>query len=153
MYAHKDSRRPTPGGEVQAVLLRILSTAPPPSARTATPSRAWPSRSAAGWASESGELQALRRAAELHDVGKIAIPDAILDKPGPLNDEEWEFMRQHTVLGERILVGRRLAGARSAASSAPPTSAGTAAAIPTASRASRSRSPPASSSPATPTTR
>ena len=44
-----------------------------------------------------------QRAAELHDIGKIAIPEAILDKPGPLNEEEWEFMRGHPLLGERIL--------------------------------------------------
>ena len=36
-------------------------------------------------------------------MGKVAIPDAILDKPGPLNDDEWEFMRRHTIIGERIL--------------------------------------------------
>jgi diguanylate cyclase (GGDEF)-like protein len=50
------------------------------------------------------ELDVLARAAELHDVGKIAIPDAILVKPGPLDDEEWRFMRRHTILGERILM-------------------------------------------------
>jgi len=49
------------------------------------------------------ELELLARAAELHDVGKIAIPDAILQKPGPLDAEEWRFMRRHTILGERIL--------------------------------------------------
>jgi HD-GYP domain-containing protein (c-di-GMP phosphodiesterase class II) len=49
------------------------------------------------------ELDELTRAAELHDVGKVAIPDAILNKPGKLDDTEWEFMRQHTILGERIL--------------------------------------------------
>ncbi len=49
------------------------------------------------------DLDVLARAAELHDVGKIAIPDAILSKPGPLDAEEWRFMRRHTVLGERIL--------------------------------------------------
>jgi HD-GYP domain-containing protein (c-di-GMP phosphodiesterase class II) len=49
------------------------------------------------------ELDELARAAELHDVGKVGIPDAILNKPGALNEAEWEFMRQHTVLGERIL--------------------------------------------------
>jgi diguanylate cyclase (GGDEF)-like protein len=43
------------------------------------------------------------RAAELHDIGKMAIPDAILNKPGPLDDEEWAFMRRHTVIGEEIL--------------------------------------------------
>jgi len=46
----------------------------------------------------------LARAAELHDVGKIAIPDAILAKPGPLDEEEWRFMHRHTILGERILM-------------------------------------------------
>jgi diguanylate cyclase (GGDEF)-like protein len=49
------------------------------------------------------EIAPLLQAASLHDVGKVAIPDAILDKPGPLNDEEWEFMRRHTIVGERIL--------------------------------------------------
>jgi two-component system, cell cycle response regulator len=53
---------------------------------------------------EGEELDVLARAAELHDVGKIAIPDAILSKPGPLNAEEWRFMRRHTILGERILM-------------------------------------------------
>ena len=49
------------------------------------------------------DLEDLRQAAELHDMGKVAIPDAILDKPGPLDDAEWEFMRRHTIIGERIL--------------------------------------------------
>ena len=49
------------------------------------------------------ELDEVGRAAELHDVGKIAIPDAILSKPGPLDEEEWAFMRRHTIIGERIL--------------------------------------------------
>ena len=43
------------------------------------------------------------RAAELHDIGKLAIPDEILNKPGPLDPTEWEFMKQHSVIGERIL--------------------------------------------------
>jgi HD-GYP domain-containing protein (c-di-GMP phosphodiesterase class II) len=51
------------------------------------------------------------RAAELHDIGKMAIPDAILNKPGPLDEEEWAFMRRHTVIGEEILaVAPALAG-------------------------------------------
>jgi diguanylate cyclase (GGDEF)-like protein len=48
-------------------------------------------------------LDVVVRAAELHDIGKTAIPDSILNKPGPLDAEEWSFMRRHTVLGERIL--------------------------------------------------
>jgi HD-GYP domain-containing protein (c-di-GMP phosphodiesterase class II) len=49
------------------------------------------------------ELEQVVRAAELHDVGKVAVPDAILTKPGPLSDAEWGFMREHTVVGDRIL--------------------------------------------------
>ena len=48
-----------------------------------------------------------RRSAELgallHDIGKIAVPDEIINKPGPLNDEEWAIMKTHTVEGERML--------------------------------------------------
>ena len=43
------------------------------------------------------------RAAELHDIGKMAIPDEILTKPGPLASEEWDLMRTHTLIGERML--------------------------------------------------
>jgi diguanylate cyclase (GGDEF)-like protein len=49
------------------------------------------------------DVQWVRLAAELHDVGKVAIPDAILNKPGPLSDEEWTFMRRHPLIGERII--------------------------------------------------
>jgi diguanylate cyclase (GGDEF)-like protein len=49
------------------------------------------------------ELEELHRAAQLHDLGKIAIPDQILHKPGPLDEAEWRFVRQHTLVGERIL--------------------------------------------------
>ena len=39
----------------------------------------------------------------LHDVGKVAIPNEIINKPGPLNDAEWEIMRTHTIEGQRML--------------------------------------------------
>jgi len=48
-------------------------------------------------------LEILTRAAECHDIGKVAIPDDVLQKPGPLDEGEWELMRRHTVIGERIL--------------------------------------------------
>ena len=51
------------------------------------------------------DLEELRLAAELHDVGKLAIPDAVLQKPGPLAEAEWDFIRQHTLIGQRILAG------------------------------------------------
>ena len=49
------------------------------------------------------ELAGLRFGAILHDIGKIGIPDAILNKPGSLDAEEWKIMRQHPGIGERIL--------------------------------------------------
>jgi diguanylate cyclase (GGDEF)-like protein len=52
---------------------------------------------------DAEERDEIYRAAELHDVGKMAIPDAILAKPGPLDPGEWEFMHNHTLIGERII--------------------------------------------------
>jgi diguanylate cyclase (GGDEF)-like protein len=49
------------------------------------------------------EIEDVARAAELHDVGKLAIPSEILDKPGPLDEAEWAVMRRHTEIGERML--------------------------------------------------
>ena len=51
------------------------------------------------------QLHAVIRAAELHDVGKIAVPDEILNKPGALTEPELEVMRRHAVVGEEILTG------------------------------------------------
>jgi diguanylate cyclase (GGDEF)-like protein/putative nucleotidyltransferase with HDIG domain len=49
------------------------------------------------------EVERIRTAALLHDIGKVGVPDEILHKEGPLDDREWEVMRQHPVIGERIL--------------------------------------------------
>ena len=60
---------------------------------------------ALGWSDEEVEL--IRRAAPLHDVGKIAISDSILLKPGKLTPEEFERMKMHTTLGAKMLSGGR----------------------------------------------
>jgi two-component system cell cycle response regulator len=52
---------------------------------------------------DAEERDVLVRAGELHDIGKVAIPDEILHKAGPLNEGEWALMRKHTVIGERVL--------------------------------------------------
>ena len=50
-----------------------------------------------------GELADLAQVALLHDIGKIGIPDDILRKEGPLTDHEWALMRQHPMIGERLI--------------------------------------------------
>ena len=52
---------------------------------------------------DENDVVHIRRGALLHDIGKLAIPDSILHKPGPLSDEEWEVMRQHPLDGYRLL--------------------------------------------------
>ena len=52
---------------------------------------------------DDADVAHVRRAAALHDIGKVAIPDAILHAPRALTPEEWEYMRQHTVIGARII--------------------------------------------------
>ena len=61
---------------------------------------------AIGWTSEDAGL--LRRAAALHDIGKIGIPDALLHKPGALTEGEQRVMRTHTSIGARILGGSHI---------------------------------------------
>jgi diguanylate cyclase (GGDEF)-like protein/putative nucleotidyltransferase with HDIG domain len=51
------------------------------------------------------DVQLVKRAAELHDLGKVAIPSAILSKEGPMTEDEREFMSHHSEIGERILSG------------------------------------------------
>jgi putative nucleotidyltransferase with HDIG domain len=53
----------------------------------------------------SEDTQLLRSAAQLHDIGKIGIPDSILFKRGALTDQEWQIMKSHTTLGAKMLEG------------------------------------------------
>jgi putative two-component system response regulator len=52
-----------------------------------------------------GEVEMIRHATPMHDVGKLGIPDAILLKPGALSEADWAVMRGHTTLGARLLGG------------------------------------------------
>ncbi|HUO63040.1 MAG TPA: HD domain-containing phosphohydrolase [Terriglobales bacterium] len=52
-----------------------------------------------------GDVEVIRHATPMHDVGKIGVPDAVLLKPGKLDADEWEVMKQHTAIGARILHG------------------------------------------------
>jgi putative nucleotidyltransferase with HDIG domain len=54
---------------------------------------------------KGADIDAIEVGALLHDIGKIGIPERILHKPGPLDDEEWKVMQRHPVLSESILSG------------------------------------------------
>ena len=56
-----------------------------------------------GW--NEDHLETLQAAAPMHDIGKIGVPDAILQKPGALTEEEWVVMKRHTTMGATILKG------------------------------------------------
>jgi diguanylate cyclase (GGDEF)-like protein len=48
-------------------------------------------------------MEEIVKAGDLHDIGKLGIPDEILSRPGPLSAEEWDFMKRHTLMGEQII--------------------------------------------------
>ena len=104
MYARKGGRRMSEGRQSRDVLLRMISERRPGlQDRLRTTSQL---ALALGRELAMGpeELDEVARAGELHDLGKIAIPDSILDKPGSFDESDWAFMRRHPVIGERILL-------------------------------------------------
>ena len=103
MYAQKSRGRTSAGRQSTEVLLQVLSERDP-ALSTHLDDVTYLCEAIAGQLGLTDEeITPLLQAASLHDVGKAAIPDSILNKPGPLDDEEWEFMRRHTLVGERIL--------------------------------------------------
>ncbi|HEV3001247.1 MAG TPA: diguanylate cyclase [Solirubrobacteraceae bacterium] len=105
MYSRKEGR-PSPALlQTRDVLMRALHARQPdlPARATARAGLAVAVGRRLGLEGEA--LDELARAAELHDVGKVAVPDAILGKRESLSSDEWEFMRRYPVLGERILNG------------------------------------------------
>jgi two-component system cell cycle response regulator len=104
MYAHKSGgRRATAALEVKHALLSALAHRDPELSEHVDDVAELAAGVAAALGCDSAHVEAVRIAAELHDIGKIAIPEAILDKPGPLTPEEWTLMHQHTIAGERII--------------------------------------------------
>jgi HD-GYP domain-containing protein (c-di-GMP phosphodiesterase class II) len=103
MYEQKNGRRPDAATESQEVLVRALVERNQDLGQHNDDVAELVVAVSRELGLDQAEIVAARRAAELHDVGKLAIPDAILSKPGPLDDQEWEFMRQHTIVGERIV--------------------------------------------------
>ena len=111
MYAQKHSGRATAGRQSSDVLMRALAERHPDLGEHHDGVAELVEEVGKRLGIEGEELAHLRHAASLHDIGKVAIPDAIITKPGPLTDEEWAFMRRHTLIGERILAAAPALGA------------------------------------------
>ena len=94
---------PRRAARARDVLLKVLAERNPDSASTSTASPALAEHDPPRARHDRRAATPCGRRPTLHDVGKVAIPDAILDKPGPLDEDEWAFMRRHTIIGERIL--------------------------------------------------
>ena len=103
MYGNKDSRRASAVRQSKDVLLSVLSERDAELRGHLTGVAQLARAVGARLELPLHELHDLALAAELHDVGKLAIPDAILQKPGALTDEERSFVHRHTLVGERIL--------------------------------------------------
>ncbi len=112
MYAAKQGRRGAGKHQAHDVLVQVLAEREPALHDHLREVALLARRTAIELGLDADEIDRVVRAAELHDIGKIAVPDSVLHKPGPLDEEEWEIMRQHSVVGERILAQRARAARR-----------------------------------------
>jgi two-component system, cell cycle response regulator len=103
MYANKSRERASAGSQSRDVLLTALRERRPDLHDHLVDVAKLALRVSEKLGMDPEQRDEVYRAAELHDTGKVAIPDAILNKPGPLDEKEWEFMRKHTLIGERII--------------------------------------------------
>jgi two-component system, cell cycle response regulator len=103
MYEAKDATRTSSRRQTRDVLMQVLGERDPELHEHLQGVAALAVAVGRKLALSAEQLDEIARAAELHDIGKVAIPDEILHKPGPLAAAEWDLMRQHTVTGERIL--------------------------------------------------
>jgi two-component system cell cycle response regulator len=105
MYANKRSRSTAARSQTGEVLMRTMHAKQPDLDEHAGNVSVLATRVARRLGLAGEEIEDIARAAQLHDIGKVGIPDAILHKSSNLNDSEWEFIHNHPILGERILHG------------------------------------------------
>ena len=103
MYAQKHSSRASAYEQAINVLQSALSARNPHLGEHVTRVAEVAEKVAERVGVAAEERANIRMAAILHDIGKMGVPDAILHKPGPLDDDEWGFVRAHPAIGERIL--------------------------------------------------
>jgi two-component system, cell cycle response regulator len=111
MYAQKNAGRTSATRQSKAVLVRALSERNPELFAHLEGVAELAEQTARRLGLSDEEAEQVSHAAELHDIGKVAIPDAILSKPSPLDPREWEFIRRHTLIGERIIAAAPALGA------------------------------------------
>jgi two-component system, cell cycle response regulator len=103
MYSQKGRRADSASSQTRGVLLRVLHEREPELERHLDGVAHLVATFGRQLSLDSEERDVLVRAAELHDIGKIAIPDEILHKSGELTPEEWKLMRKHPLIGQRVL--------------------------------------------------
>jgi diguanylate cyclase (GGDEF)-like protein len=103
MYTQKTSKRRSPDRQSRDVLLRALEERNLELAERHTAVARLAEAIGERMGLVDGDRAQLRQAAELHDIGKLAIPEELLHKAGPLSAEEWAFVRRHPLIGERII--------------------------------------------------
>lgn len=103
MYMEKGQRADSALSQARSVLLGLLRERQPDHDRHVDGVARLASETGRALGLDAEDLDVLVRAAEMHDIGKVAIPDEILRKPGPLDESELELMRNHPKVGERVL--------------------------------------------------
>lgn len=103
LYANKRSSRSSAGAQTRDALAQVLIEQDPFLASHVSNVAGLAAATARRLGLSDEEVSRIRLAAELHDVGKSAIPSTILEKPGALDESEWAFVKRHTLIGERIL--------------------------------------------------
>ncbi|MBJ7347164.1 MAG: diguanylate cyclase [Thermoleophilaceae bacterium] len=103
MYAQKQGGRHSAGSQSKDVLIQALAERDPALGTHMLNVAQAAVNTARALGITGTLLDDIERAAELHDIGKVAIPDEILQKPGPLDDSEWVFVKRHSEVGERIV--------------------------------------------------
>jgi diguanylate cyclase (GGDEF)-like protein len=103
MYAYKESGRTSAGRQTRDLALQILAAHEPELHSHSSHVAELVDGVARRLGLEGTDLSDAVRAAELHDIGKVAMPYALLHKAGPLDEHEWELMRHHPIVGASIL--------------------------------------------------
>jgi diguanylate cyclase (GGDEF)-like protein len=98
MYAEKSV-----GSDGRALLVHTFAGRENYAARDSSDLATYSAALAAEVGLRGADAKLVRAAAELHDVGKLALPETLLAKPGTLDEAEWKLVRQHTLIGERII--------------------------------------------------